>query len=70
MWDSTLTGEPHPIPAAASDARHELRRVLSLRDLILLVIGTIAVQAARSAIGIGIVAAGIPAYLAWILKRK
>jgi basic amino acid/polyamine antiporter, APA family len=41
MSNTTLTGEPHPIPAAASDTRRELRRVLSLRDLILLVIGTV-----------------------------
>jgi basic amino acid/polyamine antiporter, APA family len=41
MSNTTLTGEPHPIPVAASDARRELRRVLSLRDLILLVIGTV-----------------------------
>jgi len=41
MSNTTLTGEPHPIPAAASDARRELRRVLSLRDLIMLVIGTV-----------------------------
>ena len=41
MRNTTLTGEPHSIPVAASDARRELRRVLSLRDLILLVIGTV-----------------------------
>jgi APA family basic amino acid/polyamine antiporter len=44
--------------------------IIFITGALALVTNTIAVQTARSAIGIGIVAAGIPAYLAWRWKRN